>query len=274
MPSLQVPLLTPVKGVVRAVPREGQPEGTCWDAQNCLPYDRYGRKRLAQRGGLAKEYPNQMSANFVQGMIEAPNIIYPPGVLATPIPGLTQVPSYPASFNAPETIGPLLGPASAGPFAPWTWTFQTTADIAAGGLFSTPKLDVVVWLALDTASPADGVAIYIRVDQNGSSPAWSAQVAHSPGPFSMLPSAATAQSSPDVQANQQVGDTALWTWQITINALGVWQLTDLTDSLSFGPYNLLENDGMTNLVPTILPQIYVVSAEYSGTGGAQLAVTD
>lgn len=38
--------------------REGQPPDTCWNALNVLPYDRYGRLRVAQRPGLVKLYPN------------------------------------------------------------------------------------------------------------------------------------------------------------------------------------------------------------------------
>ncbi len=277
MPSQQVPLLSPLKGVVRAVAREGQPPDTCYDAQNCLPYDRYGRRRLSQRAGLTKQYPNQMSANFVQGMIEAPNIIYPPGVIESPVPGLSDVPGFPASFNAPGTIGPLSGPASPGAFGPFTWTFQTTANLSSGGLFSTPKLDVVVWFALDTASPADGLAIYIRVGQDGSEPEFYAQVAKSPGPLSMLPSIATAQGSPAVQADDQqpgMSGTAIWNWRVTITSGGIYTIFDDTDVKSFGPYQLYENDGITPLIPTITPQVYVVTAVYSGSGGAVLAVTD
>lgn len=45
---------SPLKGVNRAFARESQPDGTCWDAKNVLPQDRYGRLRLGQRSGLGQ----------------------------------------------------------------------------------------------------------------------------------------------------------------------------------------------------------------------------
>lgn len=45
---------SPLKGVNRAFARESQPDGTCWDAVNVLPQDRYGRLRIGQRSGLGQ----------------------------------------------------------------------------------------------------------------------------------------------------------------------------------------------------------------------------
>lgn len=154
----QVPLVSPIKGIVRAVAREGQPPETCWDAQNVLPYDRYGRKRLAQRGGLLKQYPNQMSANFVQGMIEAPNIIYPPGTLGMPIFSITDLVD-PFSFVTPGTTGPYpyTGPTFAFT-APWEWdftvTFIQTVSVNSGdfGLSSCGCTAIVYWPLTNTAA--------------------------------------------------------------------------------------------------------------------------
>lgn len=56
MATKQVPISSPVKGINRVVNREGQPPDTCWNALNVLPYDRYGRLRVAQRPGLVKLY--------------------------------------------------------------------------------------------------------------------------------------------------------------------------------------------------------------------------
>ena len=108
---IQVPITSPIKGVVRASPREGQPEGTCWDALNVLPYDRYGRKRVAQRGGLLKQYTAQIGHNntdpspdgFVQGMIEAPVIVYPGQPFDEPLWNIAQL-GLPTFGNT--TVGP------------------------------------------------------------------------------------------------------------------------------------------------------------------------
>lgn len=132
MPTQQVPLMTPVKGVVRAINREGQPPESCWDAQNVLPYDRYGRKRLAQRGGLKKQFTQQMGNGdqFVQGMLEAPNIIYPPGVFSVPIFTIADLPT-PFPLSAPGTVGPFLYDGPIVDFdLEWDWAFNIVYTLA------------------------------------------------------------------------------------------------------------------------------------------------
>lgn len=161
MASQQVPLSSPIKGVVRAVNREGQPPDTLWDAQNCLPYDRYGRKRLAQRTGLAKEYPNQMSDNFVQGMIEAPNIIYPPGTLAQDIPIIQNL-ADPFTFMGPTNVGPLTGPmptSGATTLYEWDFTvnysFQATPTLPDPDWSDNGEVDVYFYWPLGSGSNDD-----------------------------------------------------------------------------------------------------------------------
>lgn len=54
MPASQsIKLQSPLKGVNRAWARDAQPDNTCWDAKNMLPFDRQGRMRIEQRGGVA-----------------------------------------------------------------------------------------------------------------------------------------------------------------------------------------------------------------------------
>lgn len=125
MASQQIPILSPSKGVVRAVPREGQPQDTCWDAVNMLPWDRYGRKRLAQRPGIKKQF-NQYAGNntqFIQGLIEAPNIIYPPGVWTVPLPGVNNLGVFP--ITTPATSGPVLAGVT-----PFGFTLEYEFDFA------------------------------------------------------------------------------------------------------------------------------------------------
>lgn len=54
MPIQTTRASSPLKGVNRAFARESQPDGTCWDAKNVMPQDRYGRLRVAQRSGLGQ----------------------------------------------------------------------------------------------------------------------------------------------------------------------------------------------------------------------------
>ena len=71
-----VPIASPIKGVNTVVNREGQPPDTCWSALNVLPFDRFGRRRVAQRPGTYQvlQYPG--TSNFVQNLIAANNITY------------------------------------------------------------------------------------------------------------------------------------------------------------------------------------------------------
>ena len=126
----QVPLTSPIKGVVRAVPREGQPQDTCWNALNCLPYDRYGRKRLSQRTGLAYQFTNA-AAGFIQGMIEAPSIIYPPGTTGSTVGGLSSLPGF-AVPSSPGVVGPIANPVPAyvGVLNEWAWTFSLGSSMS------------------------------------------------------------------------------------------------------------------------------------------------
>lgn len=51
--TIKIPM--PLKGVHRALSRDSQPEGTCFDALNVLPYDRQSRIRICQRPGLGTQ---------------------------------------------------------------------------------------------------------------------------------------------------------------------------------------------------------------------------
>lgn len=127
MAQQQLPIMSPLKGVVRAVGREQQTPDTCWDAISVLPYDRYGRRRLSQRGGLAKQFPNQMNASFVQGMIEAPNIVYPPNPLTVPQLSFDDI-GFTFPLTTPGNYGPFTVPAQVSWGVDYTWTL--TANIA------------------------------------------------------------------------------------------------------------------------------------------------
>lgn len=61
---------SPIQGVVKTSSRESQPPGTCWDAVNMVPYDKYGRKRVAQRTGIVKEFPNPLGDSAITSLAQ------------------------------------------------------------------------------------------------------------------------------------------------------------------------------------------------------------
>ncbi len=279
----QVPLTTPIKGVVRTVPREGQPPETCWDALNVLPYDRYGRRRLAQRAGLLKQYPNQMSDNFVQGMLEAPNIVYPPGTLTIPAGGLSMIPGFPASFTTPGTTGPLAGPLSTIAFAGgWSWTFTLTGSTGTSNIPVTLLAVFSLPTTTDVVNPY-GIVLYVDVQQNGSSPQFGARISYYEGLIASAPvpdstphlpvvGTATLLSFPSI-SNQTPGGSpgqALWVFHLDIDAGGNMTLFDVTDSTDSTAYPL-------TVTPTVVPLPSLVSATYydaSMSSDAVFTITD
>lgn len=56
MPTTAIKISSPLGGINRVVSRSGQSSTECWDALNVLPYDKYGRARIAQRFGVVKHY--------------------------------------------------------------------------------------------------------------------------------------------------------------------------------------------------------------------------
>jgi hypothetical protein len=66
MPAqFDVPL--PIKGVNRYFSRSQQPADTCWDALNMFPFDRYGRRRIAQRPGCGRLYEDILGLTVEAG---------------------------------------------------------------------------------------------------------------------------------------------------------------------------------------------------------------
>lgn len=248
MPNQQVPLTTPLKGVVRAVAREGQPPETCWDAQNVLPYDRYGRKRLAQRGGLLRQFSNTTGA-FIQGMIEAPNIVYPPGVISTPIGGLASLPGFPGTFNASDPT-PIAGPTIPGPFTGnWVWTFQFGLLYASTPGFTTPRYQAAfffpTWIDTSGGSPVTHgfyVGMYALNSSNtpttagpsisvvegiaGTPPTWTN--GHPTGSIIVILEDNGSGTDPIS------GLTAIWTFRLSLDAGGNMDLFDVTDGVDSG----------------------------------------
>jgi hypothetical protein len=74
-----LPIPMPLGGVSKVVAREGQPENTCWDALNMVPFDAYGRSRVGQRFGITKAWSLALGSTLVQGLLSVPTISYPTG---------------------------------------------------------------------------------------------------------------------------------------------------------------------------------------------------
>lgn len=157
MPNQTIKVTSPVKGVNRVVPREGQPPDTCWDALNVMPYDRFGRHRVAQRSGLAKQYVTNLGSTFVQGLLPVNNITYsgtftstggasstvlstwinvPAGVTAT------SVITYPAAFSSAGTDkGPQFNSTVAGDGYTLNFNITLPGSVSDGTSF--------VWVFID-----------------------------------------------------------------------------------------------------------------------------
>src|SRR5271170_7880000 len=131
MPKNLFPIPSPIKGINRVMSREQQPDGTCWNALNIVPYDKYGRARVSQRTGLSKLYSMQLgSGGPIQGMIAPPNILYPGQTYYVPQTGLTGLTGWPGStFTFPGPFGPYNNPTTRGSWTSpgfWNWTFTLT----------------------------------------------------------------------------------------------------------------------------------------------------
>ena len=80
-------LTSPIGGVVRAISREEQPEGTAVDALNVLPYSLDGRRRISQRYGIS-QFCSTSTGDPIQGMLPIGYILRP----GTPIGPTPTIP--------------------------------------------------------------------------------------------------------------------------------------------------------------------------------------
>jgi hypothetical protein len=161
---IQVPITSPIKGVIRASAREQQPQDSCWSALNCTPYDRFGRKRVAQRGGLLKQYTTQIGHNsgdpspdgFVQGMIEAPVIVYPGQPFDEPLWDISQL-GLPTFGNTTVGPYPYNGPVvvSTEYTVSFNWSANATmsGDLSSGSIFHGGGSSIETYISLVAGSP-------------------------------------------------------------------------------------------------------------------------
>ena len=99
---LRVHVTSPTKGVNRVVGRESQPPDTCWDALNVFPFDRFGRRRVAQRHGLDKLYSTNLGSSAIQGLLPVNSVAYAGNfnsTTITPLNGWTVPANVSTSLN-------------------------------------------------------------------------------------------------------------------------------------------------------------------------------
>lgn len=167
----RVPLISPIGGIVRTNAREQQrtspgPQGeppTCWNAVNVLPYDSFGRARVAQRFGIKKKYTTQMGdgTHQVQGMSELNALNYSSvgSVIVTPA-ALPIVPaSLPGNFpNTPITTTQFTYPNPV--FELFVGTLTATSTNSSGIIF-----DVSGWNRQNFAGDSNTPALELELIQ-------------------------------------------------------------------------------------------------------------
>lgn len=163
---------SPIHGVNRynareaqQVGREGEQQNTCWNALNILPFDRFGRNRVAQRPGIVKLIPQQLAASPVQGLVSAPSIVYPGGTYVITTGGLSTL-SFPTTFVA-GTYGPYLFPSDV-PYPTifvgnFVFGFQVTYALT-GGMSANPDGDQATFVMY--APQASGVDLIFLIILN------------------------------------------------------------------------------------------------------------
>jgi hypothetical protein len=95
-----IPVVSPIRGVVRSCSAEQQPELTAPNALNVLPYDLLGRKRVGQRYGTAV-FASTSQSTYVQGMLPIAYIL-PPGQAVGDLPPYEN---FPLTSTDGSTIG-------------------------------------------------------------------------------------------------------------------------------------------------------------------------
>ena len=160
----QVPLVSPTGGVVQSVAREQQPMGgqgpegaqppTCWDALNVLPYDIYGRERVAERFGITKKYDTQLGTTPIQGMVAA-NLVNLAGIPMVPnvAPDGNGTFSFASTTPRTVTFAPLL---TARPTAgSYNYTISFNITIPANSRNPVSNSAPSYQIELNNAIPAD-----------------------------------------------------------------------------------------------------------------------
>lgn len=241
MATNRIPIVSPLKGVIRAVNREGQPPESCWDAQNMVPYDRYGRKRVAQRGGALRQYSTRIGHNsgdgfgWVQNLIEAPNIVYPGQEVFTPLSD--ALPGWPGSFSTIGTFGPYTNADPPNVTLFFQWEFKFT--IAPSG-FNTGTDDtnyaseVDFYFPVIHGDPTKAVILSMFGgvgNINGAHPNLFASSSRLFYGDPMNPPGWSEISAGALGSNWAAGP---WDWDLKINSAGVVNLTNVTDSLTSG----------------------------------------
>jgi hypothetical protein len=246
MPKTPIPITSPIKGISRVMSREQQPDGTCWDALNVMPYDLFGRARVSQRFGISKLYSAQIGdGSPIQGVIAPASIIYPGQTFSVPLNGLTTLDGWPGStFTFPGPFGPFGSTASPSAFTTlgnWVWDFKVTGNM---GVASDPGSGAIgTMLAYTPLGPSSGPGnldnLIFLVNVNGSFTGSSVyEQTADVGIFQGDPAASSSSWRNlliGVTGSLQTIQTgAAWEFSITIFPTGNVQIADLTDSTKGG----------------------------------------
>jgi len=204
MPNQPITISSPVKGINQVVNREGQPPDTCWDALNVLPFDTYGRRRVAQRFGTSKAFTTQLTSSTVatqgpvQGMVSVNIVGYPSSgstggssttynetftSLAEFQDSWANVPStwtvsgnalnIPTSWTPSSTLAPLLFrpavlmPGNVQIFITYTLTGANSTNVGAINLFTGLNPTAPTQQQIDTGLQSAGPALNYDLGING-----------------------------------------------------------------------------------------------------------
>ena len=162
MPSQPIVISSPVKGVNQVVNREGQPPDTCWDALNVLPFDVYGRRRVAQRFGTSKAFVTQLTSSTVstQGPVQ--------GMCSVNIVGYPSSGGGGGSTTYNETFTSLAEFQDSWANVPSSWTVSGSAlNIPAG--WTPASTDAPLLFRPSVVMPGN-VQIFLTYQTTGSNP--------------------------------------------------------------------------------------------------------
>jgi len=140
---------SPVKGVVRSVGREEQPEGSCFDALNIWPFDRQGLRRASVRSGLSQAFTVDLSLSTGQPITALAQASVVPGTTwgftSTSTTFLNENWAYTGPGFLPlfsdGTSSPSTGPGASGSVP--TWVPGSYTGLNSTGVFqvATSHLD-------------------------------------------------------------------------------------------------------------------------------------
>ena len=158
MPApIRLPVPSPIRGIDRVTARETQSPDTCWDCLNVLPYDIWGKHRVGQRAGIAKQYSTNMGSTKVQGLLPINNITYAQTISSTantPVNSFSHVPSTVSTSSNSISWPAGYQPSGAGVIVNSTITkpITMTFNLVLSGSTNSAAVDLYMALANGSTS--------------------------------------------------------------------------------------------------------------------------